>query len=216
MDGAGSGRRSSMLQSVNLALRHIPVRLVYVFGLLPAFLYFWWGISNQLGPNPISDLEHLLGAFALQLLISGLCITPLRRFANLNLLKFRRAIGLLAFFYVFLHLLVWLVLDVGQTSQIIKDIIKRPYITIGMLSFLCMLPLAITSNDLSVRRLGPKWRLLHRITYAVCLLGGLHFVMLRKGFQLEPLIYVGLVVLLLILRFDWKRARKGLSGAMAR
>jgi sulfoxide reductase heme-binding subunit YedZ len=192
------------------------VWLVYVFGLLPAFLYFWWGISNQLGPNPISDLEHLLGAFALQLLIAGLCITPLRRFANLNLLKFRRAIGLLAFFYVFLHLLVWLVLDVGQTSQIIKDIIKRPYITIGMLSFLCMLPLAITSNDLSVRRLGPKWRLLHRITYAVCLLGGLHFVMLRKGFQLEPLIYVGLVVLLLILRFDWKRARKGLSGAMAR
>ena len=216
MDRAGSGRRSSMLQSFNLALRHIPVWLVYVFGLLPAFLYFWWGISNQLGPNPISDLEHLLGAFALQLLIAGLCITPLRRFANLNLLKFRRAIGLLAFFYVFLHLLVWLVLDVGQTSQIIKDIIKRPYITIGMLSFFCMLPLAITSNDLSVRRLGPKWRLLHRITYAVCLLGGLHFVMLRKGFQLEPLIYVGLVVLLLILRFDWKRARKGLSGAMAR
>ena len=216
MDRAGSGRRSSMLQSVNLVLRHMPVWLVYVFGLPPALLYFWWGISNQLGPNPISDLEHLLGAFALQLLIAGLCITPLRQFANLNLLKFRRAIGLLAFFYVFLHLLVWLVLDVGQTSQIIKDIIKRPYITIGMLSFFFFLPLAITSNDLSVRRLGPKWRLLHRITYAVCLLGGLHFVMLRKGFQLEPLIYVGLVVLLLILRFDWKRARKGLSGAMAR
>lgn len=189
---------------------------VYVFGTLPAFLYFWWGISNQLGPNPISDLEHLLGTLALQLLIAGLFITPLRRFANLNLFKFRRAIGLLAFFYVFLHLLVWLVLDVGQTSQIFKDVIKRPYITIGMLSFVGMIPLAITSNNMSVRRLGPKWRALHRVTYAVCFLGGLHFVMLRKGFQLEPLIYVGLVVLLLILRFNWKRARQGLTGAMAR
>jgi sulfoxide reductase heme-binding subunit YedZ len=196
-----------MLQSVNLVLRRIPVWLIYVFGSFPAFLYFWWGISNQLGPNPISDLEHLLGTFALQLLIAGLCITPLRRFANLNLLKFRRATGLLAFFYVFLHLLVWLVLDVGQASQIIKDIIKRPYITIGMLPFLGMIPLAITSNNMSVRRLGPKWRALHRVTYAVCLLGGLHFVMLRKGFQLEPLIYVGLIVLLLILRFNWKRVR---------
>ena len=207
MDGVGSIRLGSILQTVNSALRRIPVWLVYVFGSFPAFLYFWWGISNQLGPNPISDLEHLLGTFALQLLISGLCITPLRRFANLNLLKFRRATGLLAFFYVFLHLLVWLVLDVGQASQIIKDIIKRPYITIGMLPFLGMIPLAITSNNMSVRRLGPKWRALHRVTYAVCLLGGLHFVMLRKGFQLEPLIYVGLIVLLLILRFNWKRVR---------
>ena len=204
-----------MLRSFNSALRCIPVWLVYVLGVLPAFLYFWLGISNKLGPNPISDLEHLLGTLALQLLIAGLCITPLRQFANLNLIKFRRAIGLLAFFYVFLHLLVWLVLDVGQTSQIIKDIIKRPYITIGMLSFLGMVPLVITSNNISVRRLGSKWRVLHRITYAVCLLGGLHFVMLRKGFQLEPLIYLSLVVVLIILRVNWKRVRQGLSGNTA-
>lgn len=216
MGGVESIKLGSLLQIANSALRSIPVWLVYVSGSVPAFLYFWWGISNQLGPNPISDLEHLLGTFALKLLIAGLCITPLRRFAKLNILKFRRAIGLLAFFYVFLHLMVWLVLDVGQTSQIIKDIIKRPYITIGMLSFLGMIPLAFTSNNMSVRRLGPKWRALHRVNYAICLLGGLHFVMLRKGFQLEPLIYVGLVVLLLILRFNWKRARRGLSGAMAR
>ena len=216
MDGSRSINLGLIMQSVNSSLRRIPMWPVYVFGTLPAFLYFWWGISNQLGPNPISDLEHLLGTLALQLLIAGLFITPLRRFANLNLFKFRRAIGLLAFFYVFLHLLVWLVLDVGQTSQIFKDVIKRPYITIGMLSFVGMIPLAITSNNMSVRRLGPKWRALHRVTYAVCLLGGMHFVMLRKGFQLEPLIYVGLVVLLLILRFNWKRARQGLTGAMAR
>jgi methionine sulfoxide reductase heme-binding subunit len=216
MDQVGSSAFKSIIRSVNLALCKIPVWSIYLFGSLPAFLYFWWGISNQLGPNPISDLEHLLGKFALQLLITGLCITPLRRFANLNLLKFRRAIGLLAFFYVFSHLLVWLVLDVGQTSQIIKDIVKRPYITIGILSFLGMVPLAITSNNMCVRRLGTKWRGLHRVTYAVCLLGGLHFVMLRKGFQLEPLIYVGLVVVLLILRFNWSRARQGLSRVIAR
>ena len=216
MAGVSPIEPTSLMQRINSALRSIPVWSVYLFGSFPAFLYFWWGLSNQLGPNPISNLEHLLGKFALQLLIAGLCITPLRRFANLNLLKFRRSIGLLAFFYVFLHLLVWLLLDVGQTSQIIKDMIKRPYITIGMLSFVGMVPLAITSNTMALRWLGQKWRALHRVTYAVCLMGGLHFVMLRKGFQLEPLIYIGLIVLLLILRFNWKRALEGISAAMAR
>ena len=200
-----------LMQSINSALRIVPIWLIYFFGSIPAILYFWWGIRNQLGPNPISNLEHLLGTFALKLLILGLCITPLRRLFNLNLMKFRRSIGLLAFFYVFLHLLVWLVLDVGQTSQIMKDIIKRPYVTIGMLSFIGMIPLAITSNARAVRRLGRKWRVLHRVTYAVCLMGGLHFVMLRKGYQLEPLIYLGLIVLLLILRVNWKSVLEGMK-----
>ena len=200
-----------LMQSINSAVRMVPIWLIYFLGSIPAFLYFWWGIRNQLGPNPITNLEHLLGTFALNLLILGLCITPLRKFFNLNLMKFRRSIGLLAFFYVFLHLLVWLVLDVGQTSQIMKDIIKRPYVTIGMLSFIGMIPLAITSNARAVRWLGRKWRVLHRVTYAVCLMGGLHFVMLRKGYQLEPLIYFGLVVLLLILRVNWKSVLEGMK-----
>ena len=131
----------------------------------------------------------------------GLCITPLRRFAGVNLLRFRRAVGLIAFFYVLLHLLVWLVLDVQIPAQIWADIVKRPYITVGMAGFALLIPLALTSNNLSVRRLGGlRWRQLHRLTYAAVLLGALHFVMLAKGFQIEPLAYLIAVLGLLALR----------------
>jgi sulfoxide reductase heme-binding subunit YedZ len=118
-----------------------------------------------------------------------------------NLTKFRRALGLLTFFYVFLHLLVWLVLDVQILSQIWADIIKRPYITIGMVGFLLLIPLAITSNNRSIRKLGPKtWRRLHQLTYLTAILGAVHFVMLSKGFQIEPLIYLGTVLVLVATR----------------
>ncbi|NDD09375.1 MAG: hypothetical protein EB086_06795 [Rhodobacteraceae bacterium] len=120
--------------AINDRLRGIPSWSVYLVGPLPAVWYFWLGFNAQLGPNPISKLEHLLGEFALQLLIIGLAITPLRRLTYINLLKFRRAIGLLAFFYVLLHLLVWLVLDIQILSQILADILKRPYITVGMVA----------------------------------------------------------------------------------
>lgn len=150
-------------------------------------------------------MEHALGERGLQLLILGLAITPLRRHAGLNLLKFRRAIGLLTFFYILLHLLVWLVLDVQILSQIWADILKRPYITIGMAGFVVMLPLAATSNNLSVRRLGRRWQKLHKATYAVAILGAVHYVMLAKGFQIEPLVYLCVVLLLLGLRLRPRR-----------
>ncbi len=192
-----------LVDRLNTAARRIPVWLIYVVGLLPAPWFLYLGLTGGLGVEPIKALEHALGMQALQLLIAGLVVTPLRRFAGINLIRFRRAIGVLAFTYVALHLLVWLVLDVQAMARVWADIVKRPYITIGMIGFVLMLPLVLTSNNRAVRLLGPLWRQLHKLTYIVVLLGGVHFVMLRKGFQLEPLLYLAVILLLLALRLPF-------------
>ncbi len=195
------------MQTVNQTLRRIPVWLIYFLGVLPAPWLLYLGATSGLGVEPIEALEHELGDLALKLLILGLAVTPLRRYVGLNLIKFRRAIGVLTFFYVTLHLLVWLVLDVQVLGQIWADIIKRPYITVGMAAFLLMLVPALTSNDWSVRRLGPRWRKVHRLIYPAAILGGLHYVMQAKGFQIEPLVYLGLILGLLILRLPFPGRR---------
>lgn len=190
-----------MIGRINSFVRRVPVWLIWLIYLMPMPVLLYMGQTGGLGREPIKALEHELGEIALQLLIIGLCITPLRRYAGLNLLKFRRAIGLLAFSYVALHLSVWLFLDVQIWSQIWADIVKRPYITIGMAAFVLMLPLALTSNNRSVRRLGARWRVLHKLTYLIAILGGIHFIWVRKGFQIEPWIYLIVIVGLLALRF---------------
>lgn len=181
-------------------MRRVPAWLVYLLGALPAPWLFYQGLTGGLGVDPIEALEHRYGELALQLLIAVLAISPLRRFLGLNLLKFRRALGVLTFAYVSLHLLVWLALDVQLPSQIWADIVKRPYITVGMAAFVLMIPLAVTSNNLSVRKLGPRWRSLQRLVFPAAILGGLHYVMLAKGFQIEPLVYLSLIVSLILLR----------------
>ena len=193
--------------AINRALRPVPAWALYVIGPLPAIWFVWLGLTGGLGPEPIKALEHRLGELALQLLLAGLTVTPLRRYAGVNLIRHRRAIGLLAFFYVTLHLAVWLLLDVQIWSQILADILKRPYITIGMAGFALMIPLAVTSNNWSVRRLGPAWRRLHRLTYPAVLLGAVHYVMLVKGWQIEPLLYLGAALGLLLLRLPLQRRR---------
>jgi sulfoxide reductase heme-binding subunit YedZ len=185
---------------VNRMVRKIPTWLVYIVGLIPVPLFLYLAQTGGLGREPIKALEHELGELALKLLIVGLAITPLRKLVGLNLIKFRRAIGVLTFTYVALHLLVWLVLDVQVLSQIWADILKRPYITIGMLGFVMMIPLVITSNNWSVKRLGAGWRRLHQLTYLVAILGGIHFIMIAKGIQLEPLIYMAVILGLLAYR----------------
>ncbi|WP_299901978.1 protein-methionine-sulfoxide reductase heme-binding subunit MsrQ [uncultured Ruegeria sp.] len=190
------------MQSINQTLRRIPVWAIYLLGALPAPWLFYLGLTGGLGVEPIEALEHRYGELALQLLIAGLAVTPLRRHVGLNLMKYRRAIGVLTFVYVSLHLLVWLVLDVQLPSQIWADILKRPYITVGMGAFLLLLPLALTSNNWSVRRLGSRWRKLHCLVYAAALLGGVHYVMLAKGFQIEPLAYLATIIALLALRLQ--------------
>lgn len=189
-----------MMDRVNGALRRVPVWLVYLVAVVPPVWIFYAGVTGRLGVEPIKEMEHQIGLLGLQVLIATLAVTPLRRLVGLNLMKFRRAMGLIGFFYIFLHLLVWLLLDVRILGQIVADILKRPYITIGMVGFVLMVPLALTSNNLSVRKLGRKWRVLHKLVYLTLPLGALHFVMLRKGFQIEPLIYAGVVGLLLVLR----------------
>ena len=196
-----------MLQDrINGLARRVPVWAVWLLGLVPAVWTFYLGLTGGLGAEPIKALERELGEVALQLVILGLCITPLRRHLGVNLIRFRRAVGLLAYTYVCLHLLVWLVLDVQIWAQIWADILKRPYVTVGFTAFLMMCPLALTSNDLSVRRLGPRWRVLHRLTYAVAILAAVHFIWLSKGFQIEPLVYLGVILALLALR--WRPMRQ--------
>ncbi|MFT6447217.1 sulfoxide reductase heme-binding subunit YedZ [Sulfitobacter pontiacus] len=194
-----------MIDRLNTIARRVPTWVVYIVGLLPIPWLLFQAQTGGLGAEPIKALEKELGLLALQLLIAGLAITPARRYLRLNLIKFRRAVGLLAFIYVSLHLLVWLVLDVGILSQIWADILKRPYITIGMAGFACLVPLAATSNNFSIRKLGATWRKLHRLTYLAAILAGVHFIWLVKGFQIEPLLYMAAILALLVLRLPKRR-----------
>ncbi len=200
------------MERVNQTLRRIPVWSIYLLGLLPLPWLFYLGLTGDLGPEPVKALEHEYGELALKLLVLVLAVTPLRRFLGLNLMKFRRALGVLCFAYVVAHLLVWLVLDVQIPSQILADIVKRPYITVGMVAFLLMLPLAATSNTVSVRRLGSGWRKLHRLTYPVAVLGAVHYVLLVKGFQIEPLVYLAMILLLLVLRLPISPPRSAIRA----
>ena len=194
-----------MIDRLNTIARRVPTWVVYIVGLLPIPWLLFQAQTGGLGAEPIKALEKELGLLALQLLIAGLAVTPARRYLRLNLIKFRRALGLLAFIYVSLHLLVWLVLDVGILSQIWADILKRPYITIGMAGFACLVPLAATSNNFSIRKLGATWRKLHRLTYLAAILAGVHFIWLVKGFQIEPLLYMAAILALLLLRLPKRR-----------
>ncbi|MGB3147199.1 MAG: protein-methionine-sulfoxide reductase heme-binding subunit MsrQ [Paracoccaceae bacterium] len=203
------------LASINKVLRLVPPPVIYGAGLAWSAWLFWQATTGALGVDPVKGLEHALGKQGLQLLLAGLCITPLRRFAGVNLLRFRRAVGLTAFYYIILHFLSWLVLDMGLLfSQALGDIAKRPYVTIGMASLLLLLPLAVTSNDWMVRRLGAlRWQRLHRLTYPAVILGALHYVWLVKAWPLEPFVYLGLALGLVALRL---RRPPGLARAFAR
>ncbi len=197
---------------LNRTARRIPIWAVYSLGALPPLVMLYLGLTGGLGVDPVKELEREMGELALQFAIAGLAITPLRRFLGVNLIRFRRAIGVLTFYYLFCHLLVWLVLDVQILSQIWADILKRPYITIGMAGVLLMVPLAITSNNWSVRRLGPAWRRLHRLVYPAVFLGGLHYVMLAKTWQPEPLLYFAVVLALLATRLPLRLPKGAIPG----
>jgi len=189
-----------LVDRINQVARKVPTWLVYIVCLIPVPVLLYQGITGGLGREPISALEHKLGELALQLLIVGLCVSPLRRLTGVNLIKFRRSFGVLAFTYVTLHLMVWAVLDVQSISRVFADIIKRPYIMIGMAAFVLMIPLAVTSNNRSIRALGTMWRKLHLLTYPIAILAAVHFIWLSKGFQLEPMVYLAVILGLLSFR----------------
>jgi sulfoxide reductase heme-binding subunit YedZ len=170
--------------------------------LLPVPWLFYLATTGGMGVEPIKPLEHELGEIAMQLLIIGLCITPLRRFLGINLIKFRRTFGLLAFTYVVLHLGVWVILDMSLLwGQMWADIWKRPYISIGMIGFVFLIPLAATSNNASVKRLGAaNWRKLHKLAYPIAVLGAVHYIMVQKVWEIEPSVYLAVVLGLIVLR----------------
>lgn len=191
---------------INRGLARVPDWPIYVGGAVPPVWLYAQGVAGRLGVNPVEVIEHRLGLWALWLLLAGLAITPLRRLFNLNLIRFRRAIGVLAFAYVVVHLLTWAILDVQSVARVWADIVKRPYVTIGMSAFVLLVPLALTSWSGAIRRMGGRaWRRLHMLVYPAVVLGAVHFVMLRKGWQVEPLLYLLAVLVLLTLRLRRRR-----------
>ena len=192
------------MQSVNAFLRRVPAWPIYIVSVAWFAWLFFQALTGAMGPDPVNALEHALGDVALQLMVVVLAITPARKYLGLNLIKYRRALGLAVFFFVAMHLGVWLFLDVQIVSQIVQDILKRPYITVGMVSFVLMIPLAITSNNRSIHKLGPQvWNRLHKLTYAAVILGAVHNVMIQKVWEAEALVYLGLIAALLALRIRW-------------
>lgn len=171
---------------------------IYVFGFVPAAVSFWLGATGGLGADPVRSFEQTLGLWALRFLILTLAVTPLRELAGVNLLRFRRALGLLAFWYAAMHFTVYLTLDRGLIwDTIIPDIVRRPFITLGFAAFILLVPLAITSNRLSIRRLGKNWRLLHRLVYVAVACAAIHYLLATKVLDPTQAVHVGLVVVLL-------------------
>jgi sulfoxide reductase heme-binding subunit YedZ len=200
---------ATMLQPValpvNAALRRVPAWVLYPVGMIPFALLVWHTFTNGLGPDPTKAIELQLGKLGLQLIVAGLCVTPLRRLTGINLIRYRRAVGLLAFTYICLHLTTWVFLDLQMRWGLIgSELIKRPFIIVGMIGLAMMLPLAITSNNLSIRKLGPKaWQRLHQLTYLVSIAAAVHYIMLTKTWRSDPVVYAAIITSLLVLRVVW-------------
>ncbi|RMC35757.1 sulfite oxidase heme-binding subunit YedZ [Paracoccus alkanivorans] len=191
-----------MKRQLNDALRRVPVWAVWLGGLLPLCLLIWDIFTGGLGVEPVRDVEHRLGRTALYFLIASLAVTPLLRIAGISLMKFRRALGLLCFTYAGLHLLSWATMDMALLwSQMAKDVVKRPYLLFGMSALLLLLPLAITSNNLSIRRMGGQaWRSLHKLVYIAAPLVALHWIWALKTFPVTPGFWLIVILGLLGLR----------------
>ncbi|WP_331374082.1 protein-methionine-sulfoxide reductase heme-binding subunit MsrQ [Sinorhizobium chiapasense] len=177
------------------------VWVLYALGFCPAISAFYLGATGQLPGNAVKEFEHFLGLWALRFLVATLTITPIRDLFGINWLRYRRALGLLAFYYVLMHFLAYMVLDQTLRIQpIIADIARRPFITIGMAALVMLLPLAATSNNWSIRRFGQRWNKLHRLVYVIAAAGALHFAMAVKVVGPEQMLYLSLVAVLLAWR----------------
>lgn len=196
-----------MVQALNRALRRLPVWAVWLAGLAPLALLIWDTLSGHLGIDPVRDIEHRLGRTAIYFLIATLAVTPLLRLARVNLMRFRQALGLICFTYALCHLLSWVVFDMGFLwTQMLKDVVKRPYLIFGMLAFSMLLALAVTSNRASIRRMGRNWRRLHRLVYPAAILTAMHWLWALKVWEAWPLTILGAILLLLAQRLQGFRA----------
>ncbi|MFN3293370.1 MAG: protein-methionine-sulfoxide reductase heme-binding subunit MsrQ [Gemmobacter sp.] len=190
-------------QRLNRVLRRVPTAVVWLGGLLPGAWLVWQLVEGRLGPDPLKPLEHGLGLHGLQFLIAALCVTPILRTTGINLIRFRRALGVTGFAYALAHLLVWLLLDMQlRWDEILRDLTRRPYIMIGMLAFVLLVPLAATSTDSALRRMGAAaWRRLHLLAWPATLAAAIHYMMVVKAWPLQPMVYLALVLGLLGARF---------------
>ena len=196
----------SIANRLNGALRRVPAWLIYVATTIWAAWMFYLAATNQMGPEPINALEREYGAMGFKLLIAGLAVTPLRNWTGINLIKFRRALGVTTFFLILAHFVVWAILDVQTFARVWTEIVKRKYVTVGMAAFVLLIPMALTSNNIAIRRMGPlAWRRLHKLVYPIAILAGIHFLWLVKGIQLEPIVYMGIIGALLASRLKWVR-----------
>lgn len=176
--------------------------VVFFSCLLPFLLLIWQAYNDSLGANPIDEIADRTGEWILRFLLLTLLMTPLKRLLGWTWpIRIRRMLGLYAFFYACLHLFTYLWLDqFFEWKEIWLDIVERPFITAGMAAFILMVPLAITSNKLMIKRLGKNWKRLHRLAYVIPVLGTLHFWWLVKADVREPLVYVALFTILFLQR----------------
>lgn len=186
--------------------------LTFVLCLLPLAYYGWGAWHDALGANPVEAVTRGMGTWTLNLLLVTLAITPLRKLTGWHTaLRLRRMLGLFTFFYAALHLTTYLWFDqFFDWDEIAQDILKRPFITVGMAAFVLLVPLAATSSNRAIRRLGGRrWQALHRSVYVIAILAVLHYSWLVKADQAQPLLYGGILLLLLGIRAFWReRERK--------
>ena len=181
--------------------------LVFLLCLLPMASIVWRVFFGNLGANPVETITFATGDWTLRFLLITLAISPVRQWFGLSALpRFRRMLGLYVFFYACSHFLVWFVADHAfNVGDMIEDIIDRPYITFGFSALVLLIPLAITSNNAMMRRLGKKWKKLHRLVYIIVVLGVLHYLWLVKADYLEPGIYAFIAAVLLFQRLNIKK-----------
>ena len=188
--------------------------VLFILILFPSLLWAYQFFTGNLGVNPIEKLMDELGLMALRLIILTLMITTLSNIKPLkSIVVLRRMIGLFAFYYVCLHFSTYIVLDHFLDIQfIIQDIIKRPFITFGFISFLFLIPLASTSTNNMIKRLGFKlWKKIHYLIYPVAILASMHFYVLVRADKTEPVIYMGIIILLLLHRIFKRLTRPQLA-----
>jgi sulfoxide reductase heme-binding subunit YedZ len=187
--------------------------IVFIAALVPCAWLAWRAFQGDLGVNPAETLQLETGIWALRFLVVTLAVTPFRRLSGWHrVIQFRRMLGLFAFFYAFLHFLTYLVLDqYFAVDRMIADVVKRPFITMGFIAFVAMIPLAITSTRGWIRRLGRRWLLLHRLIYLSGIAAAIHYVWKVKVAIGPPVYYATAVALLLAFRVIWQlRAAKPL------
>ena len=187
----------------------IAKQVLFVLCLIPLSSLVWRAFYGDLGANPVETITHNTGDWTLRFLLITLSISPLRQWFDLSgLLRFRRMLGLYVFFYACCHFSVWFIADHGfNIADMVEDVIERPYITFGFSALVLLIPLAITSNNAMVRKLGRSWKKLHQLIYLIVILGVLHFLWLVKADYLEPGIYALIAVVLLLQRLDLKKWR---------